>query len=235
MRLTLLLIASFGGVVFFKEIPSPWLRHGALAAWFVLHAFLMGRFGGAKLNAEAVPFVTWLGKPQSIFGATIVTLYATVSVLMFTLGDSDNQWQRLFSALPFSTDTLWALLLTSVFVPLYEEFYFRAALLPAQISRQAGHPGFGCGGASFFSLYMNALIFWLFHMPTDGEVLWNALRNGAVPIALGPFLLGLACAVVTARDRSLWAAVVLHGFANAAGPLWEGVLLRAGLFDAFYF
>jgi membrane protease YdiL (CAAX protease family) len=255
MRLTLLLMASFSGVLLLKEIPSPWFRHFALAVWFIFQAILMKRFGVSKpldksdtlrinspagwartltkLNEKDV-FDTWLGKPQSTFGVTVVTLYAAVSFMMYTLGDSDNQWQSISKVLLFSASNMTSLFLSCVFVPLYEELYFRAALLPAQVSRQRAPGARGCAEASMFTIYMNGLVFWLFHLPSDGAFLWDSLQKGVVPLALGPFLLGMACAVVCSRDRSVWAAVVLHGLANGAGPLWEPVLSRTGLLGAFY-
>ena len=255
MRLTLLLIASFSGVLLLKGIPSPWFRHFALAVWFIFQAILMKRFGVSKhrdknntlrMNApaglartltklkEEHAFVTWLGKPQSTFGVTIVTLYAAVSLTMYTLGYSDNQWQSFSKVLLFSASNMTSLFLSCAVVPLYEELYFRAAFLSAQVSQQREAGLQGRAEASMFTIYINGLVFWLFHLPSDSAFLWDSLQKGVVPLALGPFLLGLACAVVCARDRSVWAAVALHGLANGAGPLWEPVLSRTGLFGAFY-
>jgi membrane protease YdiL (CAAX protease family) len=257
IRLTLLMCVSFSGVLVISGIDSIGGRHLALAAWFVVCALATKRVATAvrkrkppggvqfeglcdrptvKLN-EKYFFVTWWGKPQSPVGATLVALYAAASLLMFTLSDANNQWWVSFVKLPDTWDAWAEILLYCGAVPLYEEFYFRAALLPAFLSMRK-HSSQDCPVDSSFpvlsAVYINALVFWLFHLPPDAGALFTALAQGTLPLAVGPFLLGLACAFVAVRDRSVWMAVALHALANASGAAWQPMLEGTGLFSMFY-
>ena len=237
IRLTLLLVLCFGGVVGLKAIVLPWPRHFALAVWFFACALLVRRFGRSTTDSRLLETrreVTWWSMPQSTFGVTIVSLYAAISLVMFTLGDAHVQWQEKITNLLADAVELPQILLYAVAVPVYEETFFRGSLLFALLARR-GDSTFGMfGAASAAAIYMNGLVFWFFHAPTDLGLYGQSLSQGAVPIALGPFFLGLACALVASRDRSIWCAIILHGLANTAGPLWEPALSGTGLFDVFY-
>jgi membrane protease YdiL (CAAX protease family) len=235
-----LLIICFGGVVVLKEIPWDWPKHASLGAWFVLCTVILTFKKPSQTGSQSqmhTPQNIWWGLPKSKFGAVCVALYVFLSFHMFTLNDSGSQVRS--NLVAFFLDALGSsrILLFSVVIPIYEEFFFRAGLLPNQkpfrTVRGLGSSSW-TGEVSIGVIYINALVFWLFHAPTELALYHESLSHGALPLALGPFFLGLTCALITSRDRSMWWAVALHGFANAAGPLWHPVLSSTLLFDIFF-
>jgi membrane protease YdiL (CAAX protease family) len=106
--------------------------------------------------------------------------------------------------------------------PIYEEFFFRGCLQSVLAQKLESH--FPSKTAGLWSVYVSALIFWLFHASLSPQVWQAALSQGAIPISPGSFLLGLVCGYIALRDGSLWFAILFHAFANLLGPVWGGIL-----------
>lgn len=154
-------------------------------------------------------------------GIKCALAYALAAGLAYALAPGHPE--RLLSTY---LEDLPLLFVLALWIPFCEEAYFRGALQPAFVRRE-GLPPWG-------AIYLSALVFWLFHAPLAPVEWSHAWAQGGLPLAPGPFFLGLACAWIRARDGHIWGAVALHGLANACGPLWEPLLRSAGAWEWFY-
>lgn len=163
-------------------------------------------------------------RPQGIFGWKICVGYLSLLVFAHV---AFNKLPELFKTLGLliRPDWLPTLLTLSVLVPIYEEAFFRGALLTRMKSRF-------CNKGML--VYINSLIFWVFHAPFDREVWSSALSQFALPLGPGPFLLGLVCATIAVKDNSIFWAIVFHALANALGPVWANIISNPTIFGLFY-
>lgn len=118
-----------------------------------------------------------------------------------------------------------------VAAPLYEEIYFRGALLDHQ---KRAVDAFCESSKHFWVCYFNALVFWLFHAPWKVEVWVQALSQGGIPIGPGAFLLGFYLAHQKMLGAKLWECVCVHALANLFGDLFQLWPLPSGFFSLFY-
>jgi membrane protease YdiL (CAAX protease family) len=114
-------------------------------------------------------------------------------------------------------------LLSLLAAPIAEEYFFRSWLLQRQLKAELEQTTQSLWGMVRIC-YLNALLFWIMHMPIDLNQWMQALRIGAVPASPGPFLLGLVTCGLTIRTGNIRAAIFFHGIANASGPLWWPLL-----------
>lgn len=146
----------------------------------------------------------------------ILTMSAALSLLSFLIN-----WfaARLFSVeytvqstLPMGEYPLWQLLLVSVVLPaVFEELFFRGALLPALE-----------GGSFYSALIVSAFAF--------------ALVHGDLMNMGGPFAAGLVYGYMTYITGSVWAAVAAHCINNGMTFLIAGLLEKyaaVGLWEYF--
>jgi membrane protease YdiL (CAAX protease family) len=124
-------------------------------------------------------------------------------------------------------------LLSILAAPIAEEYFFRGWLLKRQWEALESLPRKSFWTA-FKTCYVNALVFWLMHMPIDLNLWKQALLVGAVPASPGPFLLGLVTCLLTLRTGNLRAAILFHAVANASGPLWWPLMASENLRSIFY-
>ena len=253
--------ARRGLAAVFGLLGSVWLAAKLLSQQtppLFVHASLAILFGGAGvwLLVKALPMFTAFfvdnriaanELPRKFFAANVVALivqkplsrkgmivcffYFTLSVLVFavasfTVGFEDSLRTAL---LPLKNPEA---LFVSVVAPLYEEVFFRAALLPVLWTLiRVALPGRNIG---FWVVYLNALVFWIFHLPLQPEVWISAFQLGGIPVGPGPFLLGLVTAFVYYKDESVWSAFVFHAMANSLGGVWALALAKTNLFQLFY-
>jgi membrane protease YdiL (CAAX protease family) len=255
-----LAVAAVGlmGVFAIKHMDTLGWRHAALATWFALLTIvteLVTRsrkevsgetlLGSNALVAPQIPptscnhsaglrYFHWLGRPQSTFGAAAVAVYATASLFVYTTSSKEDQRELTFGLHLFAPDGLSQLILVAVIVPLYEEIYFRGALLFALSSNKAKLDFDIWRKLAFHPVYLSALLFWLAHLPASARVIGEHLAEGSLPLSPGTFLLGLVCGIVAWKDKSIWGAVFLHALANASGPLWYPLLSQSDIFQWFY-
>ena len=97
----------------------------------------------------------------------------------------------------------WQLIGSIVFVPLAEEVLFRGALTNILFHYSLA--------PRWLVSYLSALTFSLLHQ----QISFNMLRDGALLVPIGPFILGLLCEYLTVRSGSLFYAVCAHGISNA--------------------
>lgn len=129
-----------------------------------------------------------------------------------------------------------------VLAPLAEEFFFRGWLLNFQRPKSLAEPSAAVSFPNvrewFWVCYLNAIIFWIFHIPVH-EGFWTvwmqALEKGFVPLSPGPFFLGFVTSALTLFSGNPRAAIIFHALANASGPLWWPVLGNETLRSVFYF
>jgi len=255
LRIWVLLVACFAGVCVLKRVTAGDTRQIALACWFFASISVWERTSRSKPDArcqeigmereptdrapsaglnESNVIVAWLRKPRSTVGVTMVALYAVLAVFVFTHFKVGNQWQPNDTGYVVPFMGAKQVFLLSVLVPIYEEAFFRGSVLRSLLFRPHALTLLGRKISWLGPIYLNSLVFWLFHLPPDFELLWRHFQVGSLPLAPGSFFLGLACGYITYKDRSIWMAVVLHGLANAAGPLWAPALQHMGLFDVFF-
>lgn len=124
-----------------------------------------------------------------------------------------------------SRDSIRSLVMIAFVVPIYEEVFFRGAILTRM------KPNFGNSG---MLVYCNALLFWIFHAPLSLTAWSTALQHFALPLGPGPFLLGLVCATITVKDNSIFWAIVFHALANGLGSFWANLITNESIFRLFY-
>lgn len=205
----------------------PFALHGWLTLLFVVAGLaLLGLDLWLHCDLSTVrlqPVLRQIGlaAPQGRIGYRIVLVYLLLTFAAFVWTHPMNWNFRIREVLAAQASDPHVVLLATL-VPFYEEFFFRGTLQSVMAGRLAiGRPA---RQAEWWALYLAALVFWLFHVPLDLDVWRTALASGGVPLSPGPLLIGLACGFVTAADRSILMAVVLHGAANFLGDVWGQVL-----------
>jgi membrane protease YdiL (CAAX protease family) len=127
------------------------------------------------------------------------------------------------------------LILLVLLVPLTEEFFFRSFLYGLQNLSSSIVLEKRNFWQNLHLFYVNALIFWIFHLPADVKILQQSFENVSIPLPLGPFFLGIICCFITHKDGSIFWAIVFHAFANLSAPFWSEALTQMGVFELFYF
>jgi membrane protease YdiL (CAAX protease family) len=218
-QLTMALVGLWLAVAVAKAIiPNMFILHATLAVVFVFSGLLLiWRNSGG----DRQPLARILRKPEGRLGYRLSMGYFLFTIALFAAFNA-RTWQ---DDVPRILDAAFAnhsFVLAVVAAPLYEEFFFRGCLQPTLLntlgSEQTG------SGASNWSIYVSALTFWLFHMPLSQTAWAEAWTAHAIPISPGSFFLGIVCAFLADRERSIAFAVLFHFFANLLGPLWSGIL-----------
>lgn len=157
---------------------------------------------------------TYFGRPSSWIGLGSTGLYCLMSLVLVQLQPGARE--ALTEMLSAATD--WRqLFFTWVGAPIVEEVYFRGILLAAIKQGFDSRPGH----QFFWLVYLQALVFFVFHIPLDPTVWAEAWALGGVPVNFGPFLLGVWCGVIALRDNSLWMAMLAHACANFFVAPWS--------------
>lgn len=191
---------------------------------------LPSALGSKKLTATYL-FHFIMKKPDSRWGLRVCLCYFVFTMAAFLLFAGDDRGRKAIDALArnsvdFEAVAAWLL------APIYEEMLFRGALLFAL--RQTFEILLKNKNVAPWSVYLTALVFWLFHFPMQIEVWATAWEHGALPLSPGPFLLGIVCAALVVLDSSLWYAIVFHALANFSGVFWAHVLTHPAVFGLFY-
>jgi membrane protease YdiL (CAAX protease family) len=168
--------------------------------------------------------------PSAGLGAVLSCGYLTFVVGAYVVVHPES-WRfdlpQILNPLALPAASLAAVLV----VPFYEEFFFRGALQPRVGTLLQARFDERC--AALWSIYIVALLFWVFHAPVHLEAWRVAWARGGIPLSPGPFLLGLVCGFIRWRDASIWFAIIFHALANLLGPLWAG-LLPPSILGMFY-
>jgi membrane protease YdiL (CAAX protease family) len=204
-----------------SSLTNVFVLHTALACLLAAAGFLVVLRGP---NKNERPLRFGLQAPTGRVGYRISVGYLLLTVAIFA-AMNPGTWQNLFPKIindAFSSNNF---LLAVLAAPLYEEFFFRGCLQPAILQEiNSAVPENSSAEKSNWSIYLSALIFWIFHIPLAPSIWSQAWAANAIPISPGPFFLGLACAFLANRESSIWYAVLLHIFANLIGPIWGGML-----------
>lgn len=208
-------------------------RHFAVGAVLILLPILAFR-------PSALFFKKILTRSENRWGAWFCIAYVFAPVLILVLAFPE-QWPEARIELlrwNLSTAGLSAVLLA----PLAEEFFFRGWLLNFQRAKSSTEHSPTVKIRSvrewFWLCYLNAIIFWIFHIPIDEDfwTVWmNALEKGLVPLSPGPFFLGFVTTALTLFSGNPRMAIIFHALANASGPLWWPILSNETLRSVFYF
>lgn len=175
-----------------------------------------------------------LGKPQSWTGLATIVLYLALTAVSFLAFSSGSLQTKLAETAKYAAEDVGFLLAISL-APLYEELFFRGGLLTWLDDSLARNLGTAqAKWSAFWAVYLCALIFWMFHLPASGKAWSYALSQGALPLGPGPFFLGLVCGGIALKDKSIWAAVVLHALCNACGGIWRDVITNESVLRLFY-
>lgn len=205
-------------VFFFKWfVTGPWL-HFALFATFAL--------GFYAVSSDSLRSVL---RAQGRFGLFVVAAYVTTTSLAFVFF-ADSSPARFFEIFRNSFLSREALLF-GLAIPFFEELFFRGAVQSFLKEQLTFVPEFR---RNFWIVYWQALVFWLFHLPVNTDAWAQALAQGGIPMGPGPFLLGLVCGFIRARDNSIAWAIVFHGLANLSGAFWYEILKVPWLIEIFY-
>lgn len=163
-------------------------------------------------------------KPQGRFGPIVCIGYVLILFAGHLILGKSNEFLQSVSMLAYS-ETVVTLFIIALIVPLYEELFFRGALLARMRSRFTNNG---------MLVYANALVFWAFHAPLSATAWSQALSQFALPLGPGPFLLGLVCATMTLKDNSIFWAIVFHALANGLGGFWANLITNEPIFRLFY-
>lgn len=229
-----------------KEIAPLHAVHLSLFSLFILSSLLIVFFPIKRLantqvikaiqirnNSPHAPsiVVPYVRKPLSGFGWRVTSSYVLLTAILFLLVNSSD-WQSKFvkttKFFQLASEHFYVMLLA----PLYEEIFFRGAFL--YTLQQCFSILFKNERASFWSVYVSALVFWVFHIPLNGQVWSEALAQGGIPASPGPFLLGIVCGIITIKDKSILFAVLFHVLANSLGIFWEQIIRNEHLLQMFY-
>jgi membrane protease YdiL (CAAX protease family) len=173
--------------------------------------------------------------PKSHVGWLLTVSYVVTSLLVYTYTNSAEYVKIGGVVLLNNLNDLRYLLLISGLVPFAEELFFRSFAYSLQNVASLENWQSGKIWKELQFAYINGLIFWVFHLPGGWDWVGRLFENGQVMLPLGPFFLGVVCAWVALRDRSIWWPIVLHGCANASAPFWSEFLRQHGVFEFFYF
>ncbi len=184
----------------------------------------------ASLTHQKILF-PYLKSAKSKYGKCITLGYSLLTATIFLLVNT-TEWQTKFVK---STKYLFqgADAFHNYFLaPVYEEIFFRGALLLA-LNRLLSE-FFNQKQVFYWSIYLSAIIFWIFHFPTSFDLWKAALSQGGLPLSPGPFMLGLVCAFIAQKDGSCVYAIILHVLANSCGELWGQIITNETLLRLFY-
>ena len=165
-------------------------------------------------------------------GAFICTLYLLLTLSLYAIKSPIPISKAVViwtSALSENLTTF----LTITIVPVGEELFFRQALLSFIFIKMKVRCDTSLK-ASAWSVYISALIFWIFHIPLQWEQWTTAWHLGGLPLGPGPFFLGIVCGGIALRDKSLFWPIVLHSMANGFGFFWAEILKDSNLLSLFY-
>jgi len=155
-----------------------------------------------------------------VVAAVLLSLYVLAHVLFFrhacatenpflTLGRSCARYRGSFHWPMGAGATLNLVAVHLIAVALPEEFFYRGFLLPLllttpQIKSMKGRRPI------IAALVLQAVLFGLGHALVDGN-----------PLRMAVFFPGLIFGIVALRTRSLYAPILIHGFANVVSELLE--------------
>lgn len=216
----LIILATWTFSLTVRFLVKPGMMQVCLALLFCLMGLRLLKL--TNLQSFSAVFDLF-AKPKSKRGFFICISYVALTLLSFFIMGHGSEWSYRFEQAQFQS---WYY---GIVVPLYEEFFFRGAVLAFllycfQKLKSSHH----------WAIYIGALIFWIFHAPSNPIEWINALSAGQIPMHPGSFLLGLICGYVAYWDKSLWFAVAIHGLANVAGPFWSSVIPHSDIFGIFY-
>lgn len=190
------LIAAMCGAAI--KIFSPGIDFAALASAIYALQFLLAIAGiriylGRDGRRALVRFTfNWYNAPLALWGIVLVTAAGIVLEPLLDLFP-ESYFERLNGMLDGGG---WAILLTVVLAPVFEEILFRGLLLESLLRRWKG----------WQAVAMSALLFGLVHMPILPQMV-----NAAV--------VGLVLGYVYALTRSLAPVVIIHAVNNGVAYL----------------
>jgi membrane protease YdiL (CAAX protease family) len=203
----LLLVATLGTAVVLGEcyaaatiwLAPPWLA--ALSVNVALGALVLVwhvKRGDTKLYSPVA--LWWFTPPLLLLG--LCGLFAWLSRQVVA-----GAAETVFSGNSISVPWAWL-----VCVPIAEEAVFRAGI-GQMLMRIAPR---------LWAAWFSAAIFALAHaQPTLSHFL-----AGQVGLAVGPFLLALACEALVATSGSIWPGILLHAVCNATVVVFQAVDAR---------
>lgn len=213
-----------------SSVPNVFALHATLACLLVAAGIVIVQAGPNKC---ATPSQYGLQRPTGRAGYRLSMGYFLLTVAIFAALNA-NDWQNTFPIIISDALSSNGFLLAVLAAPVYEEFFFRGCVQPAVLQQiKTALPENSSSSHSNWSIYLSALIFWIFHIPLAPSAWAQAWATNAIPVSPGPFILGLACGFLANKESSIWFAVLLHIFANLLGPIW-GNILPTSIMPFFY-
>jgi membrane protease YdiL (CAAX protease family) len=160
-------------------------------------------------------------------GTVIVSCYAILTIALYVAFSFKKNAQ--FLSISLSEVLNWNNILTffsnCVIAPLTEEMFFRGFLMFALVNafkvnlvQKIGFTQLFSTRGYFTVVYLNAIIFWFFHIPLE------FMMQGIFYAHIGSFLMGFACSIIALNDRSYRNAFFLHALGNFMGFAWLEIL-----------